>query len=105
MSTITETSHSGRMLLNEQVPATSLPSGPVTATITFYAPPPDNAAPYNYVSTPPAGSPQRNYADDDHAVRISDLRGTPESSAFTLDTSGFQPIAHAPTSMRYEDWA
>jgi hypothetical protein len=99
MTTTTETAH---LIVDAgQAP----PAGPVTATITFYAPPADGAAPYNYVSTPPAGSPQRNYADDDRAVPVSDLRGHPELSRFTTDTSGFQPVPHAPTAMRYEDWA
>jgi hypothetical protein len=102
MATTTETTQTKHLVVNnEQAP----PAGPVTATITFYAPPTDGAKPYNYVSTPPAGSPQRNYADDDNAVSISDLRGHPDLSGFTTDTSGFQPVPHAPTTMSYDDWA
>jgi hypothetical protein len=101
MTTTTETTQAARLLVEEQ----AAPSGPVTATITFYAPPADDAKPFNYVSTPPAGTPQRNFGEDDQAVHISDLRGHPELSGFTLDTAGFQPVPHAPTAMRYEDWA
>jgi hypothetical protein len=100
MTTTTQTTNSERLRLKEQ----GAPSGPVTATITFYAPPADGATPFNYVSTPPAGSPQRNYGEDEHEVSISDLRNHPEQSSFTLDSAGFQSLENTPTRMQYDDW-
>jgi hypothetical protein len=103
MATTTETAHATRLVVADGLQAP--PAGPVTAALTFYAPPADGARPFNYVSTPPPGAPQRNYGDDERAVPISDLRGHADLSSFTTDTSGFQPLPHAPTSMKYADWA
>ncbi|KAI4718369.1 hypothetical protein E4T48_05423 [Aureobasidium sp. EXF-10727] len=64
-----------------------IPRGPVTSTLIFYAPPPDNSSPWNYVEQPPPGLPQRNYTEHPSAVHISDIRG--QESSFNLDTQGF----------------
>ncbi|KAK3683982.1 hypothetical protein B0T22DRAFT_267646 [Podospora appendiculata] len=70
------------------------PSGPVTATLNFYTPPPDGSAPYNHVDTPPTDLPQRNFSDSPHAVPITDIRGS--ESQHNLDTSAFQAILAVP---------
>jgi hypothetical protein len=64
-----------------------IPRGPVTSTLIFYAPPPDNSAPWNYVEQPPPGLPQRNYTEHPSTVQISDIRG--QETNFELNTHGF----------------
>lgn len=75
-----------------------VPRGDVTAALNFYAPPVDKAArPFNYVDSPPAGQPQRNYSDHVQDTLIRDVRG--RESAFTLDRDAFQIISDvAPSS-------
>ncbi|KAK4214061.1 putative 7alpha-cephem-methoxylase p8 chain related protein [Rhypophila decipiens] len=73
------------------------PRGPVTATLNFYAPPPDNSAPFNHVDTPPAGLPQRNFSDSPKQVTISDVRDSGASS-FTLDNDAFAVLQNQPPS-------
>lgn len=76
--------------------ATYIPTGPVTASLKFYSAPPDGSAPFNYVEAPPAGQPQRNFGDADHAVTIRDIRG--RESDFTLDGNAFAALSHVPAS-------
>ncbi|KAK0250370.1 hypothetical protein B0A54_16185 [Friedmanniomyces endolithicus] len=73
-----------------------IPRGPTTATLTFYSPPPDGSAPYNYVETPPPNHPQRNYAEAPHPVTISDIRG--RETDFSTDTNGFAVLQNLPPS-------
>ncbi|KAK3344445.1 hypothetical protein B0T25DRAFT_328133 [Lasiosphaeria hispida] len=75
---------------------THIPRGPVTATLNFFQPPSDGAAPFNHVDTPPAGLPQRNFSDAAHAVPIHDIRGA--ESQYTLDNDAFQAILSVPPS-------
>ncbi|KAK3946328.1 putative 7alpha-cephem-methoxylase p8 chain related protein [Diplogelasinospora grovesii] len=75
---------------------TVVPRGPVTATLNFYSPPPDNSPPHNYVDSPPAGQPQRNFSDNPQDVLISDVRG--HESSYTLDTDAFQIVSGVPPS-------
>ncbi|KAK5142993.1 hypothetical protein LTR32_004780 [Rachicladosporium monterosium] len=76
-----------------------IPRGPTRATLTFYSPPPDGSAPYNYVEAPPPNHPQRNYAEAPHSVTISDIRG--RESDFSTDTNGFAVLQHvAPSAER-----
>lgn len=75
----------------------SVPRGDVTATLNYYNPPADkSAAPFNFVDTPPAGQPQRNYSDAAHETLIRDLRG--QESAFSLDRDAFQVLRDVPES-------
>ncbi|GAB7356509.1 hypothetical protein MBLNU459_g7259t1 [Dothideomycetes sp. NU459] len=92
--TTTATSQAGgafRSTLDTSVPAPAssipVPRGPTEASLLFYAPPKDGAAPFNYVEAPPAGEPQRNYNEVSHTVSISDIRG--RESGFDLDTHAF----------------
>lgn len=71
--------------------------GPVTSTLIFYAPPPDNSAPWNYVEQPPPGLPQRNYTEHPIEVSISDIRG--RESSFELNTHGFTTASHIPSNV------
>ncbi|KAK3387039.1 methyltransferase [Podospora didyma] len=73
-----------------------VPRGPVTATLNFYAPSPDGAAPFNHVDTPPAGLSVRNFSDSPQQVQITDIRGS--ESDFTLDGDAFQVLSSVPTS-------
>jgi len=73
----------------------TIPRGPVTATLTFYAPPKDGSAPYQYVESPPPGEPQRNFGDTQHDVEINDIRG--QESQFTLDNNAFEAVSNVPS--------
>jgi hypothetical protein len=67
-----------------------IPRGDVTATLNFYSPPADGAAPFNYVEDPPEGQPQRNFDAEAHDVTIHDARG--REPTFTLDNDAFAII-------------
>jgi len=73
-----------------------IPRGDTTSTLTFYAPPVDGSAPWNYVEQPPAGHPQRNYGENNHDVTIHDIRG--REASFDLNTHGFATLSHQPAS-------
>ncbi|CAD0094520.1 unnamed protein product [Aureobasidium mustum] len=60
-----------------------IPRGPVTSKLIFYAPPPDNSSPWNYVEQPPKGFPQRNYTENASTVHLNDIRG--QESCFQLN--------------------
>ncbi|KAJ5692899.1 hypothetical protein N7462_002322 [Penicillium macrosclerotiorum] len=92
-TTITTSATTSTSLLTE------IPRGPTTAELTFYAPPADNAAPFNYVETPPPGHPQRNYGEETQQVPLKDIRGT--ESAFNLDKDSFQALQHVPSATTY----
>jgi len=68
------------------------PSGPVSATLNFYAPPHDNSKPFNYVEAPPPGEPTHNYNTFSTSVSISDLRG--HEAEFTLDKNAFAALSN-----------
>ncbi|KAH0294074.1 hypothetical protein KCU62_g735, partial [Aureobasidium sp. EXF-3399] len=74
-----------------------IPRGPVTSTLIFYAPPPDDAKPWNYVEQPPPGLPQRNYTEHPSEVSISDMRG--QEPSFELDTHGFTTASAIPSKV------
>lgn len=73
-----------------------VPRGQVTASLGFYAPPADGSRPFNYVETPPAGQPQRNYTSNEVAVPIHDARGI--ESEFSLDRDAFKIVQNVPDS-------
>jgi len=73
-----------------------IPRGPVNASLTFYAPPPDGSAPFRYVETPPPGFPQSNYTEDTHTVTINDIRG--RETAYDINTNGFGVLQNLPPS-------
>ncbi|KAF4510857.1 hypothetical protein G6O67_002716 [Ophiocordyceps sinensis] len=78
--------------------ASPVPRGDVTASLNYYHPPADAAAtPFNYVDTPPAGEPVRNYSDAAHDTLIRDLRSA-RPGDFTLDRDAFQLISGLPPS-------
>lgn len=76
--------------------SSQVPSGTVEATLNFFSPPSDSSQPFNYVDTPPAGQPQRNFTDASHTVPIHDARG--RESTFTLDVDSFQILRSIPPS-------
>src|SRR4051794_18976062 len=79
---------------------TYIPRGSATADLVFYAPPPDNSAPYNYVEPQPPGQLQRNYLQNEQKVTITDIRNA--ESTFSLDKDAFQALQQIPTSTTYE---
>ena len=74
--------------------SSTIPRGPVKATLNFYDPPSDGSAPHNWVEAPPAGQPQRNFGDSLHEITISDVRGREDS--FNLDTHAFAVLKNFP---------
>ncbi|GIJ87920.1 hypothetical protein Asppvi_006833 [Aspergillus pseudoviridinutans] len=76
-----------------------VPRGPVDVDITFYEAPADGSTPYNYVESPPAGLPRRNYGGKVHKVSLTDIRGHEED--YNLDTHSFQVLQHIPTATTY----
>ena len=74
----------------------TIPRGPVTSTLSFYAPPTDGSKPFNYVETPPAGQPQRNFGEVFEAVTIQDLRG--HEADFNLDNNAFATLSNIPSA-------
>jgi hypothetical protein len=79
---------------------TYIPRGSAITNLTFYAPPPDNSAPYNYVEPQPPGQLQRNYLQNEQKVTITDIRNA--ESTFTLDKDAFQALQQIPTSTTYQ---
>ncbi|TDZ37928.1 Aspirochlorine biosynthesis protein N [Colletotrichum spinosum] len=73
----------------------TVPRGPVTATLNFFAPAPDNSAPFNTIN--PEGPPGRNYGDDAQETHINDIRG--RESDFNLDHDAFAVIRNVPPSV------
>lgn len=80
--------------------SSQIPRGDVTATLNFYSPPADGAAPFNYVEDPPEGQPQRNFDAESHPVVIHDARG--RESSFTLDNDAFAIIRNVEPSAETE---
>lgn len=76
--------------------ATLVPRGDVTATLNYFSPPSDLSTPFNYVDTPPAGEPQRNFSDVAQPTVIHDLRGS--EAAYTLDKDAFEILRDVPPS-------
>ncbi|KAK3072347.1 hypothetical protein LTR53_006997 [Teratosphaeriaceae sp. CCFEE 6253] len=87
MTTTTETQRQTRFGTTADIP---VPRGTTRATLTFYSPPSDGSSPFNYVETPPTGSPQRNYGEFPQEVTIEDVRGREKD--FDMNTNGFGVI-------------
>ncbi|KAI4833538.1 hypothetical protein E4T44_09359 [Aureobasidium sp. EXF-8845] len=101
MSTTTTTTTATKATLNTLTTKSQdieVPRGPVTSTLIFYAPPPDNSAPWNYVEQPPPGFPQRNYTEHPSTVEISDIRN--QESSFSLNTHGFTTASNIPSQCK-----
>ncbi|OQD89891.1 hypothetical protein PENANT_c002G05739 [Penicillium antarcticum] len=79
---------------------TYIPRGSATAGLTFYAPPLDNSAPYNYVEPQAPGQLQRNYLENEQKITITDIRNA--EGNFTLDKDAFQTLIQTPTSTTYQ---
>ena len=70
---------------------TEIPRGETHSTLSFFAPPEDGSAPWNYVEQPPEGFPQRNFGVDEQEVTINDLRG--REHEFDMNVNGFGTIS------------
>lgn len=95
-TTTTQTQQSVNFGVNSSEPI-EIPRGPVNTSLTFYAPPLDGSAPFNYVEKPPPGEPQRNYSEDAHEVTIHDIRG--RESEYNFDVNGFGVLQNLPASV------
>ncbi|KAH6607978.1 hypothetical protein Trco_004291 [Trichoderma cornu-damae] len=79
----------------------SVPRGDVTASLNYYDPPSDGAAPYNLVGDDhPKDLERRNYGYDQQDVVIRDIRG--RESDFSLDKDAFQLVRGLPPSAELE---
>jgi len=76
--------------------STFIPRGDTVVSLNYFSPPEDGSAPFNYVETPPAGQPQRNFGDFDVNVPIHDIRG--RESQYTLDKDAFEVVSGLPDS-------
>ncbi|KAI9659223.1 MAG: hypothetical protein M1831_003805 [Alyxoria varia] len=75
--------------------------GPVTAILSFYDPPKDGSAPFNYVEKPPEGQPQNNFGAFDSDTSIHDVRG--RESSFGLEKQAFATLQGYPHNPEI-DW-
>ena len=94
-TTTTQTQQPSSFAVNTKEPI-EIPRGPVDASLTFYAPPADGSAPFNYVEKPPQGQPQRNYTEDTHTVTIHDIRG--HESEYDFNVNGVGVVQNVPES-------
>jgi hypothetical protein len=78
----------------------TVPRGPIETELTFYVPPSDGSVPFNYVESPPAGQPQRNYNESKQRVTVDDIRG--HESEYTLDRDAFQVFSGVSSATSYE---
>ena len=101
MSTTTTTIQTKSFSLSPH-PSSSIPRGPVDASLNFFDPPADGSVPFDYVEPPADGSPQTNYTVSSHPVRIDDIRGS--ESAFNLDKHAFAAVP-APPGLPDADFA
>jgi len=81
-----------------------IPRGDVTVALKYFQQPVDPAGkpivPFNYVETPPAGEPQRNFGHLDIQVPVHDIRGS--ESNYNLDKDAFFVVSGVPESAEKE---
>jgi hypothetical protein len=87
MSSTTTTQTNSSFAVNT---SDEIPRGPVTATLSYYSPPPDGAKPFNWVNTPPEGQPWRNFEEDFQPTKITDIRG--READFSLQKNAFAAL-------------
>ncbi|KAI5925925.1 hypothetical protein F4810DRAFT_708011 [Camillea tinctor] len=80
--------------------SSTIPRGPVTATLNFATPLPAGVQAFNYTSTPPAGQPKTNVVPSPQSVVIQDIRG--RESSFTLDHDAFEIVRQVAPSRETE---
>lgn len=79
----------------------SIPRGPVTATLNFYNTTTDDTPPFNWVEKPAdPNEPERNYTSVAQSVSINDARG--RESSFTLDHDAFQILQSVAPSAEHD---
>ena len=93
-STTTQTQTSS--FTTKSTDSTFIPRGPVTASLNFFKDPEDGSKPHNYVETPPAGQPQRNFTQNEVSLTLNDIRN--RESDFHLDKDAFQAIKTSPSA-------
>ena len=73
----------------------------VDAKLYYYVPPEDGSKPFfSSVVDPATGKSPRNYGQEEHVLKIENIRGKEDS--VTLDTTGFQYF-HAPSKHKAFD--
>lgn len=103
MATTTQTAVSSAQLpksVNATDSSSSIPRGPVTASLSFFSPLTEDSVAYQYVEPQPDGHPQRNFSDSHQEVQLSDIRGS--ESNFTLDINAFQAISSVSSSSQID---
>ncbi|KAF8579163.1 hypothetical protein K439DRAFT_412856 [Ramaria rubella] len=72
----------------------------ITSTLQYFAPPKDGSAPWlDATATDPEKT--SNFGIMAKEVQIENIRG--KEAAYSLDTAGFQYIAHAPSHMKFDN--
>lgn len=75
----------------------TIPRGPVTASLNFYGGVNDNQPPYTWIEKPADPTiPERNYIAVPKDIEINDARG--KESSFTLDRDAFEIVQNLPES-------
>lgn len=100
MATTTITTSTSTSLSGATSERDYIPRGPVKTQLTFFAPPADGSAPFNYVEKPPEGQPQRNFGEDTKDVVIDDIRG--HENEYNLDKDAFEVFQNISSATTYE---
>lgn len=72
----------------------------VPTTMNYYAPIGDEA-PFQYVQSPPEGTPSTNIGADPHQVVVHDVRGKEDTVG--LDKTGFTFVQHESVEKTFDD--
>lgn len=99
-TTTTQTQQSINFGVDTSAAPIEIPRGPVDASFTFFAPPPDGSAPYHYVEEQPPGEPRSNFSEDTHTITVHDIRG--RESAYDFNVNGFGVLQNVPASAEQE---
>jgi hypothetical protein len=81
-------------------PTASITHGDVDVSLNYFNPPGDGSKPFNYVESPPEGTPQRNFGIFDTQTHMHDIRG--RELEYSLDRDAFAVISNVPESAEKE---
>lgn len=103
-STTTTTTTTTAQIQTKTTDDTSVPRGPVQATISFVVPWPTTPLDklYNYVEDPPAGEHKHNFDEVPFQVNLTDIRGTEDT--YTLDNNAFAVLKGVHTDTTYQTY-
>jgi len=80
----------------------SAPPNTVTASVSYFVPPPDGSRAFQKINASPVtGVRERNWTNESHEVTIENLRS--KQADITLDTAGFQLFKHPSQHKAFTD--